>query len=59
MTIAILLTALHDGSLAAGAAGLLYSSTVTVTAMAAIHARTPAHRREAREVLALLLRRSQ
>jgi hypothetical protein len=51
-------TLLHDGALAAGAASLLYSGTVTSTALVAVFARTPARQRAARDVLRLLLRRT-
>jgi hypothetical protein len=48
---------LHDGALAAGTATLLYSTTVTVTALVAALSRNPQRRRAARDVLSLLLRR--
>jgi hypothetical protein len=52
-----ILDALHQGGLAFGAAGLLYTATVSATAATAVLARTPARRRAAREVLGILLRR--
>lgn len=52
-----ILDALHQGGLAFGAAGLLYTATVSATAATAVLAPTPARRRAARAVLALLLRR--
>jgi hypothetical protein len=48
---------LHDGALTAGAAALLYTSTVTTAALTALFARTPARRRVAQDVLKILLRR--
>jgi hypothetical protein len=48
---------IHDGALAAGVAGVLYSTTVTTAALTALLARTPARRRAACEVLTILLRR--
>ncbi len=42
---------------AAGAGGLLYTATVTTAALTALLARTPARRRDALEVLKILLRR--
>jgi hypothetical protein len=57
MLMSTLLTAVHQGSLAVGAAGLLYTATVSATAITAILAPTAARRRAARDVLALLLRR--
>ena len=41
----------------AGAGGLLYTATVTVAALTALLARTPARRRAALDVLKTLLRR--
>lgn len=51
------LSALHDGALPAGGAALLYSATITVSALVAVLAPTPARRRAARDVLGILLRR--
>jgi hypothetical protein len=48
---------LHDSALAAGAATLLYSGTVTSVALVAVFASSPGRRRAARDVLRLLLRR--
>lgn len=48
---------LHDGLLATGSAGVLYSATVAMAAITAIAARTPARRRAALDVLQTLLRR--
>jgi hypothetical protein len=44
-------------SAASGAAGLLYAAIVTTAALTALLARTPVRRRDAREVLKILLRR--
>jgi hypothetical protein len=41
----------------AGVVSLLYTATVTTTALTALLARTPDRRRDAREVLKILLRR--
>lgn len=51
------LAMIHDGAFAAGAASILYAATVTTAALTALRARTPARRREAQEVLKILLRR--
>ncbi|GGU47729.1 hypothetical protein GCM10010289_80420 [Streptomyces violascens] len=51
------LSVLHDGALSAGGAALLYSATITVSALVAVLAPTPARRRAARDVLGILLRR--
>ncbi len=48
---------IHDGVLAAGAASALYTATVTTATLTALLARTPARRRDAQEVLRILLRR--
>lgn len=48
---------IHDGALAVGAASALYAATVTAAALTALLARTPARRRDAQEVLKILLRR--
>ncbi|MGI5211613.1 hypothetical protein [Plantactinospora sp. CA-290183] len=52
-----LLSAVHDGALAAGVASLLYAGTVTTAALTALLAPSPARRRAGREVLTILLRR--
>ena len=52
-----LLTAVHDGALVTGTATLLYGATVTITALTAVLAPSPARRRAARDVLVILLRR--
>lgn len=57
MTTAMVLTAIEQGSLAATAAGLLYSATITISALTAIMAPSAARRQAARKVLTLLLRR--
>jgi hypothetical protein len=48
---------IHDGALATGVAALLYSSTITMTALIAVLAPSAQRRRAAREVLTILLRR--
>lgn len=48
---------LQDGAFAAGAAALLYSVTVTISALVAMLAPTRERRRAAQQVLMLLLRR--
>ncbi|WP_405488296.1 hypothetical protein [Streptomyces sp. NBC_00096] len=45
------------GVTALGAGGILYGTTVGVTAAVAVFAPTPARRRDARAVLVILLRR--
>lgn len=52
-----ILDALHQGGLAFGAAGLLYTATVSATGGHRRAGPDAARRRAAREVLALLLRR--
>ncbi|MFI6827606.1 hypothetical protein ACIBG5_10935 [Kribbella sp. NPDC050241] len=47
----------HDGVLATGAATLLYTTTITLATITALAAPNPDQRRNARQVLALLLRR--
>jgi hypothetical protein len=49
---------IHDGALVTGVAGILYSATVTTAAMTALLARDATRRRDAREVLKILLRRN-
>jgi hypothetical protein len=46
---------IHDGALAASTASTLYTATVTTAALTALLARTPGRRRDAREVLKILL----
>jgi len=48
---------LQDGALAAGTAGLLYSATITTAALTALFARTATRRRDAQDVLRILLLR--
>jgi hypothetical protein len=48
---------LHDGVLATGAATLLYTATITLASITTLAAPNPDQRRDARQVLALLLRR--
>jgi len=48
---------LHDSTLTAGTATLLYTVTVTAAALTALLARTPARRRAAQDVLKILLPR--
>jgi hypothetical protein len=55
MTMSRVLAAVHDGTVAAGAAGMLYTATISTTALTAALSRSPARRRAAREVLTLLL----
>ncbi|MGW3668146.1 hypothetical protein [Streptomyces sp. NPDC005141] len=50
---------LHDCVVTVGVAPLLYTGTVTTVALTALLATTPARRRAAREVLAILLRPRQ
>jgi hypothetical protein len=45
------------GTVLAGAASLLYAGTVAAVTLLALLGRTPARRRNARDVLAILLRR--
>jgi hypothetical protein len=52
-----LTSALHTALDAAGIGGLLYTVTITVTTAAAVFAREPCRRRDARAALALLLGR--
>lgn len=52
-----LTSALHTALDAAGAGGLLYAVTITVTAATAVFAREPDRRRDALATLAILLRR--
>jgi hypothetical protein len=51
------LATLESGTLAAGAAGLLYALTVSGVALTAALSREPGRRRAARDVLVILLRR--
>lgn len=53
-----LVTLIHHEALVLAASGLLYTATTTVAALIAVLAPKPAHRRDARRVLALLLRRT-
>jgi hypothetical protein len=48
---------LQDAAMLTGAAGLLYTGTVTGVALAALFSRRPERRRAARQVLAMLVRR--
>jgi hypothetical protein len=48
---------LQDGTLAAGAGAILYSATISTAALVALLAPNPERRRDARDVLTLLLRR--
>ena len=50
---------IHDGALAAAVVPLTYAVAVGAAAITALVAPTPARRRAAREVLALLLRRRE
>ena len=50
---------IHDGSVAAGAAGVIYAATVTAAALTALTARTATRRRDAQAVLKILLRRRE
>ncbi len=47
----------HGGAAATAAAGVLYTATVTISALTALIAPTPQRRRDARTVLNILLRR--
>lgn len=58
MMMSRVLGAVHDGTVVAAAAGMLYTATIAVTALTAALARSPARRRAARQTLILLLRRS-
>ena len=49
----------RDGFVTIGLAPLLYTGTVTTVTLTALLATTPARRRAAREVLAILLRPRQ
>jgi hypothetical protein len=48
---------LYDTAVTIGTASLLYTGTVTATALTALLASSPARRRAARDVLEILLRR--
>ncbi|MFF9733572.1 hypothetical protein ACF1GX_29595 [Streptomyces albidoflavus] len=48
---------LHDGAVLAGATGVLYAASVVSVAAVSVIARGPERRRDARETLAILLRR--
>ncbi|WP_426513231.1 hypothetical protein ACPPVO_22965 [Dactylosporangium sp. McL0621] len=48
---------IHDGAVLTGAASTLYTLIVTTAALTALLARTPARRRDAQQVLKILLRR--
>ncbi|MEU5416605.1 hypothetical protein [Streptomyces clavifer] len=52
-----MMTLLQDGAVLAGATGVLYTASVTSVATASVFARSPERRRDARETLAILLRR--
>ena len=52
----VLLQSVHQGAFVAGAAALIYVLLVSATALSALLARTPVRRRDAREVLKILLR---
>ncbi|MEU8387383.1 hypothetical protein [Micromonospora sp. NPDC048843] len=49
---------LDDAAVGIASGGLLYTASITTAALVALLAPTPARRRDARKVLALLLRRS-
>jgi len=49
----------HNGALAAGAASALYATTISLAALTAIFAPSASRRRDARDVLAILLRRRE
>ena len=51
------LTLIYNGALVAGAGTLLYPITITIAAVTALRAPTAQRRRDARAVLAILLRR--
>ncbi|GAA1258731.1 hypothetical protein GCM10009665_56110 [Kitasatospora nipponensis] len=51
------LTTLLDTGLLGAAFGVWYALAITVVALAAVAARTPERRRDAREVLKVLVRR--
>jgi hypothetical protein len=53
-----LLTVIHHGALGLAASGLLYAGSATTAALVALLAPGSARRRDARKVLALLLRRT-
>jgi len=53
------LTLIHDGALAAGVSTMLYAATVTAAALTALLAPTAQRRRDARTVLAVLVRNRQ
>ncbi|MEU3921462.1 hypothetical protein [Streptomyces sp. NPDC029004] len=48
---------LHDGAVLAGVTGILYTVGVTAVAATSVFASCPERRRDARETLAILLRR--
>ncbi|NNJ02689.1 hypothetical protein HHX38_00795 [Streptomyces sp. PKU-MA01144] len=48
---------LRDGAVLAGATGILYAASVTAVAVTSVFAHCPERRRDARETLAILLRR--
>jgi len=48
---------IHDGALGFAVSGLLYAGSTLTAALVALLAPSPARRRDARRVLALLLRR--
>ncbi|NUK00021.1 hypothetical protein HRW23_35555 [Streptomyces lunaelactis] len=48
-------TLLHTGAELAGAAGVLYTVSVTVVASASVFSRSPERRRDARQTLAILM----
>jgi uncharacterized protein (DUF1501 family) len=50
-------TLLHDGTTIAATGGLLYCTATATAALRALFARRADHRRDARKVLVLLLRR--
>jgi hypothetical protein len=52
-----LTTVLHDSTTLMAAASLLYATATTVATLTALISRHPTRRRDARKVLALLLRR--
>ncbi|MFC4066746.1 hypothetical protein [Actinoplanes subglobosus] len=49
---------MHDSTTLVAAASLLYATATTLAAVTALLARHPTRRRDARKVLALLLRRN-
>lgn len=48
---------LHSGAELAAAASILYTASVAVAAAASVFSRSPERRRDARQTLAILLRR--